>query len=153
MEKVLNPIIVNEKKELGVPDFNKKEVESVAKGVCINKVDIDNPFEGVVEIISSGTLDEALAQGKLLITTLGEEEIEITEEQYDKIYVLLKKACADGKVRWDNYVCLLNYLYKSTTILTFCFGCGSSGTHQGQAGVHIAIVLNGNSYMCNVYEL
>ena len=147
--------IIENSRDLPVPDFNKKEVEEIAKAACVNKVDLDNPFEGLVEVDVSGlTFEEALAQGKL--TSNADEGTEITQEQHDKIYVLLKKACADGKLQYDNAILLLNYFVKGRAgDVNLCFGCTTSivESPHTNVGCHLEFQLLEDRYSCILNEV
>ena len=136
--KTEEPIVVTPAKELDVKDFNKKEVEEIAKSVCEPRFDVDNPFYGVETVVTK-TSDEffaAIDDGKLPLSGLSE----LTDEQMEKILTVMKKA-VNGKVvsRNDNTFLFLTYYNFSRYVFCCCFGCASN---HNEIGLHIEYYLD-----------
>ncbi len=150
--KTEEPIVVTPTKELSVKEFNKKEVEQIAKSVCEPRFDFDNPFKGV-EIVDANSTDEffaAIDEGKLPLSS----KSDLTDEQLEKILTILKKAI-NGKVVSRNgsaFLFLSYFEVSGSTSLCCCFGCSSS--HEG-LGLHIEYYLDlaEGSYTCNSTEI
>lgn len=152
MSQITDPSILENSHELPVRDFNKKEVEQIAKSVCEPRFDIDNPFKGV-ETVETSSTDEffaAIDEGKLPLSS----KSDLTDEQLEKILNIMKKAI-NGKVvsRENKAFLFISYFEVSgSTSLCCCFGCSSNHNNYG---LHIEYYLDlaEGSYTCNSNEI
>ena len=146
---ILDPIVVNEKKELPVPDFNKKEVEGIIKDYLTKNPQI------LDEVLASRSWKETYesypnADG-ILIT--GGDEHELTPE----IYAFIEHCVKIGKVRThDEYFLNLNFFNVNAGKLeTICFGCetANSSSNHNNYGAHLEIYLTEDTYAAYFTEI
>lgn len=151
MSQITDPSILENSHELPVKDFNKKEIEQIAKSVCEPRFDFDNPFKGV-ETVDTDSTDEffaAIDEGKLPLSN----KSDLTDEQLEKILNIMRKAINGKVVSCDNSAFLfISYYEVTSTSLCCCFGCSSSHDHYG---LHIEYYLDlaESSYSCNSTEI
>lgn len=151
--KTEEAIVVTPARELEVKEFNKKEIEEIAKSVCEPRLDIDNPFYGVETVDTNSTNEffAAIDDGKLPLSN----KSDLTDEQMKKLLTIMKKAI-NGKVvnyaynEFREFLCL-NYVQISDASLICCFGC----YEHLEAAKHVEYRLNlsQNSFTCNISEV
>ena len=149
--KTEEAIVVVPAKELEVKEFNKKEVEEIAKSVCEPRFDVDNPFYGV-ETVDTNSTDEffaAINDGKLPLSN----KSDLTDEQTKKLLTIMKKAI-NGKVvnRAKSEFLFISYCEIVSDALTCCFGCTSNHISMG-LHVEYRLNLSESSFTCNKSEI
>lgn len=148
--KTEEPIVVTPAKELKVKEFNKKEVEEIAKSVCEPRFDIDNPFYGVETVDANSTNEffAAIDDGKLPLSS----KSDLTDEQMEKILTIMKKAI-NGKVvsRYNDTFLFISFCEFSSTSIICCFGCNSNHINVG-THIEYSLNLSESSFTCNMSE-
>ena len=121
-QEIVEPIVVTEKKELLVPNFNKKEVEEIVRETVKNKISSYPVADEILEIDGdSHTLT-------------------------DEAYAFILKCFEAGKIAFGGQLCNLNYTHFNGEhrLDGICFGCMTSTSVANHTvnGTHLEIEIN-----------
>lgn len=137
----LEPIVVNEKKDLLVKEFNKAEVGEIVK-------DYLKQHPGVLdEALASRSIEEIV---KSAVTISDEVMSWSSEPVTPEIDAFLKKCVSIGRIYLETggMVLFLNYVdvTENKEIFGACFGCMTTNENNGHSGTgaHLEFAVLGN---------
>lgn len=144
-----------------VRDFNKKEVEEIARAACPRGFDIDNfnlieNVNGQADVENESQILEAVSNLRIPIT--GGESIDINFDTGEKIWNFLRKIMKDGFLSYNSMVLPIAYLhshknsqnYKSLSVIFGTIEGGSVGT---QIIVSCSYDTNGGQFSTEFMEI
>lgn len=142
-----------------VRDFNKKEVEEIAKAACPRGFDIDNLIENVngeADVENESQIIEAISNLEIPLT--GGEKIDINFDNGEKIWNFLRKIIKDGCLSYNSMVLPIAYLssyknsqnYKSLSVI---FGTTEGSSVGTRIIVSCYYDTNGGQFSTEFMEL